>query len=75
MPSLDRSLNSYHVEDTKSQSCLSASFYPECSFFWSLSQPSLSARPVFVPGWSALNQILSFIRSISDGFNKLKPGS
>ena len=43
-------------------------FFPECNSILSPSQAGFS------PGWSTLDQILYLSQSISDGFNKLRPG-
>ena len=57
------------------QSCLNASFYPVFSFFLE-SNSILSPRQAgFRPGQSTLDQILYLSQSISDGFNKPRPGS
>ena len=57
------------------QSCLNASFY-SCLLFFLESNSILSPRQSgFRPGWSILDQILYLSQSISDGFNKPKPGS
>ena len=56
------------------QSCLNASFYPVYSSFWNLIPFSLHQAGVR-PGLSTLDQILYLSQSISDGFNKPRPGS
>ena len=58
-----------------SQSFLNASFYRVYFCFWSLISFSLSASSVFRPGRSTSDQILILSQSISDGFNKPRPGS
>ena len=56
------------------QSCLNASFYPVYSSFWNPIPFSLPARPPGLPGRSTLDQILYLSQSVSDGFNKPRPG-
>ena len=57
------------------QSFLNASFYPVYSSFWD-SNSILSPRQAnFCPRRSSLDQILFLSQSISDGFNKPRPGS
>ena len=57
------------------QSFLNASFYPVYCSFWNLIPFSLSRQASFRPGWSTLDPILYLSQSISDGFNKPRPGS
>ena len=56
------------------QTFLNASFYPINSSFWSLISFSLSRQAGFCPGRSTLDQILFLSHSISNGFNKSRPG-
>ena len=54
---------------------LNASFYPVFSSFWSLNSILSPRQAVFRRGRSTLDQILYLSQSISDGFNKPRPGS
>ena len=56
------------------QSCLNALFYPVYSSFWNLI-PFSPRQAGFRPGRSTLDQILYLSQSISNGFNKPRPGS
>ena len=57
------------------QSFLNASFYPIYSFFLESNSTFSSRQASFRPGRSTLDQILYLSQSISDGFNKPRPGS
>ena len=57
------------------QSCLNALFYPVYSSVWNLIPFFLLRQAGFSHGRSTLDQILYLSQSISDGFNKPRPGS
>ena len=57
------------------QSCLNASFHHVYSSFWSLIPLSPTRQAGFCPGRSILDHILYLSQSISDEFNKPRPGS
>ena len=57
------------------QSFFNASYYPVYSSFWNLIPFSLSPPGRFPPWTSSLDQIPYVSQSISDGFNKPRPGS
>ena len=68
------SFQPFSLSPPASQSFLNALFYLLYSFFWNLAPFSLR-QAGFRPGQSTLDQILYLSQSISDGFNKPKPGS